>query len=389
MERLVGRPTLDVVVSVSGAQLSPLERQGSCRLELATPIGNEDVMRALPPADASLGDGFPVHRVVRTFALDGQPLLDPTGRIGKRLEVTSCDYLAPLGWLDSLRDALEASGGRLHALVPGGVAAAAATLTDDERAAGVIVVDIGGLTTDIAFYRHNTLRELCSVPFGGQHITLDLAQLLDIDEADAESLKIRHGAADPFSVATPGIQWGARGIATLQRLASQGRVPAEAVQAIAGARLRLIFEELGTQCAGLGVNLKLDAPAGIVLTGGTAKLSGSDGIAEATLGVPARCAGVRAAAGFPEIPDPAASVSIGLVRYCADRMVDPPAEPLRASRRGRAATTSNAARETAPALFGHNAFASVNGLLQSRPTQGWGRWMANWMREFIPARALD
>src|SRR4029078_824518 len=103
---------------------------------------------------------------------------------------------------------------------------------------------------------------------------------------------------------------------------SEGELPPEAVQAIAGARLRLIWEELATQCAGLGVNLKLDAPAGVVLTGGTAKLPGSDARAEATRGVTARCAGVRAAAGFPEIPAPAASVSIGLVRYCAERMID-------------------------------------------------------------------
>jgi cell division protein FtsA len=391
LQRLLGAPAPDVILSVSGARLTPLERQGSCRLELATPVSNDDVMRALPALDdAHLGGEYPVHRVVRAMQLDGQLSQDPTGRIGKRLEVTTREYLAPLAWLNALREALEAAGGRLHALVPSGVAAAAATLTDEERARGVVLADVGGLTTDVAFYSHDTLRELISIPFGGQHITLDLAQLLDIPEDEAEDLKWRHGAADPFNIATPGIEWGARGIATLQRLAHEGRVPAAAVQAIAGARLRLILEELVSALAATGVNVRLDAPAGVVLTGGSAKLLGSDAIAEETLGVPARCAGVRAAPGFPEIPDPSASASVGLVRYCASRLLDPPAEPIQASRRGRAASSSRTPA-AASVAFGHNAFATVSGLSLSRArvSQGWGRWVAHWMREFVPARALE
>ena len=391
LARLVGAPTPDVILSVSGAQLTPVERQGSCRLELATPVCNDDVTRALPSVDdTQLEGGYPIHRVVRSMLLDGQPALDPTGRIGKRLEVTTRDYLAPLAWLNALRGALEAAGGRLHALVPSGVAAAAATLTDAERASGVVLADIGGLTIDVAIYSQQTLRELISIPFGGQHITLDLAQVLDITQADAEVLKWRHGAADPFNVATPGIEWGARGIATLQRQAHEGRAPAAAIQAIAGARWRLMLEELVSAVAATGLNLRLDAPAGIVLTGGGAKLHGSDAIAADTLGVPARCAGVRAAAGFPEIPDPSASASVGLVRYCAGRLLDPPSAPIQASRRGRAAAGARSSA-TAPAAFGHNAFISVSGrsLVRMHAPQGWGRWMANWMREFIPARALD
>jgi cell division protein FtsA len=390
--RLAGYRVADVILSVCGARLRAVDRHGGCRLELATPVTADDVMRALPPLDAAaLGDGHAVHRVVGQITLDGQPLADPTGRIGKRLEVGTRDYVAPATWLTELQGALERAGGRLHACVPEGVAAGAATLSDAERAEGVVLADVGALTTDVAVYVSGALRELLCVPFGGQHVTLDLAQVFDIDAADAEELKLRHGAADPFNAATPGIEWGPRGIATLQRLAAQGNVPREAAQAIAGARARMLCEALDEALTACGVSVRLDAPAGIVCTGGGAKLAGLDAIAEDVFGVPARCAGVRAAAGFPEIPDPAVSASIGLVRYCAGRLQDAPRPPLAASGRGRAARAERSDRQyaAASAQIGHNAFSGVAHFARVPPTREWGRWMAHWMRGFIPARAAD
>ena len=396
---LAGRPVHNVILSVSGAQLTAVDRHGACALELASPVTGDDVMRALAGGPAQgLHGKHVIQRVVRAIALDGQRLDDPTGRIGKRLEVETRDYAVSTSLLNALRDAAERAGAHVQALVPAAVAAAAATLRDIEREDGALLVDIGSMTSDIAYYRNGELRELASVPFGGQHITLDLAQLLDISEADAEDLQWQHGATDPFSVAVDGIEWGSRGIATLQRLAARGRVPAPAVQAIAGARLRIIAEQLGETLATLGVNPRLDAMRGVVLTGGAAKLTGIDAVLADALGVPVRRAGVLAAEGFPEIPDPAVSASIGLLRYCARRLAAGDDERVTPAvrRRNRVEPVAGADTPESTSRLGSERLSlpprrqpAFGAKRESyyQASRGLGRWMFAWVREFIPARA--
>jgi cell division protein FtsA len=385
---LIGAPVHDVALCVSGARLEALDRSGGINLEPGRPVDQSDILRAIGVSRGSDPAGLhTVHRVVRALSVDGAITRDPTGRIGRRLEVATRDLAMPAQLVERLRQAAEAAGVQVHTLIPEGVAAATAATTEEERSAGVAVVDIGSGGADLAVYVDGELRHVAAVPLGGNHITADIAGVIDISTEQAESLKRQYGAIDRNSNDEL-MEWNARTIAALQRQAATGDIPPGAVRSIAAARAIQIVDALHTSLRDAGMIDYLRA--GVILTGGTSQLRGIEDIANAIIGVPVRSGAVVSGDGFPSIVDPSAVPSVGLVRYCALRANAAPAARGESRRIGAGvnAFVHPAVQRVMPVRDTMEPPPSKQ-RAERTGTRSWGRAFRNWMREFVPARVED
>ncbi len=390
IRHLAGAPIQDLVISVGGAQVAPIDRRGQVRLDGASAIGQREVEQAIENAKSDDPEGLrTIHRVVRSFAVNGEPTTAPLERFGTDLEVWIRDFAVTSELVEGIREAASSASTRVHAFVPGGVASAEAALTPEERRQGAILIDVGGATTDVAVYIDGELHDLTGFPMGGHHLTQDLAVVLEVPLEVADRLKIRDGVSSPADAAKVPVDWGPRGIARIQRQARDGTLPGDVVRAITGARMAQIMErakEIAQRIDGHNQSLS----GSIVVTGGSSKLRGIDEVASAVFGLPARRGDILPSEGFPPIADPSSSAAIGLVRYCASRgawAAQPPREkfggrPARAEGEKRGWMPVRAPRhhdEPVPHQDVHQSVGTVE-------TRDWGRLMRDWMREFIPAR---
>lgn len=390
VRHLTGSAIQDLVISVAGAQMAPIERHGQVRLDAGYPIGHREVEQAIEAAFDNDPEGLKtVHRVVQGFSVHGQATRSPIGRHANDLDVYVRDFAVTTELVEGIRQAAASLGMRVHAFVPGGVAAGEAALTQEERENGVVLIDIGGATTDVASYIDGDLHDVSGFPLGGHHLTQDIAAVLEVSLEAAERLKRRDGIATSSESSRVPVDWGPRGIARIQRQARDGTLSADVVRAIAGARLEQILQRARD------IALRTDGHNGsrhgsIVVTGGSSNLKGIEEAAAEVFGLPARRGEILPSTGFPPIADPASSTSVGLVRYCASRgawAADSsseegwPPEPVRA---GHGRNDEQSRWNDAPLYTDVRRDASR---AQSSGGRDWGQFMRNWMREFIPARS--
>ena len=368
----------DIVVSISGAQFFSVTRQGQVSIDSGYPIYQPDIDRVIKAAYAEdEPDLKTIHRIVQGFAINGEPVHNPLGRMGQTLQVKIRDIVVSKALVEGIQLAASAQRVQVHAIVPTAVASGEAVLRTDERERGVILLDIGGSSTEVGFYGDGNLHDVGSIQVGGHHITRDLAMLLDVPLEDAEYLKSLHGVSVVGGADDLGIDWSPRGIATIQNQARNGTLRRDIPRAIAGARVEQILAEIEIMLQQLDPNLQFYA--GVVITGGASRLPGLADVISARTQMSARCGDILPGDGFPEIADPTASASIGLVRYCASR-----AQTTTPPRRQR--------QETQQWMVDPNPqVAQVGDLgytISHRESSGrpWGQVMREWMRGFIPAR---
>jgi cell division protein FtsA len=187
------------------------------------------------------------------------------------------------------------------------LAAATAVLNDDEKELGVCLLDIGGGTMDIAVFTNGAIRHTAVLPYGGDHVTNDIAVTLRTPTKEAEELKIRHGcalrqlAAETDMIEVPGV--GGRGPRQLsrQRLAEviESRIE-ELYQQVQAELRRSGFEEL--------------IRSGIVLTGGTVKLPGMVELGEEIFHMPVRVGTPNYSGTLADVVrDPRYATAVGLL----------------------------------------------------------------------------
>jgi cell division protein FtsA len=172
-------------------------------------------------------------------------------------------------------------GLEVHDLTLQPLASSLAVLTEDEKELGVLLIDIGGGTTDIAIYSEGAIRHTAVIPIAGDQITSDIAMALRTPTPDAEELKIRHGLAkemlaDPDEmVDVPGV--GERGPRVLSR---------QALAAVIEPRVEELFSMVHELVVESGYEALLSS--GVVLTGGAALMPGMTELAEEIFLKPAR-----------------------------------------------------------------------------------------------------
>jgi cell division protein FtsA len=312
-ERVSGYAISQAYVGVAGSHISSQNNRGVVAIGKGDrPIDRDDIERAMESAQAVAvpHNRRIIHSVPREFVVDGQNgIKNPLGLMGFRLEVEAHIVTGAVAAIHNLVRCVELNHIAIAELVLQPLASAEAVLTDEEKNMGVAIVDMGGGTTDVAVYVEGSIWETLVFAVGGNQITNDIAVGLRTPFAAAEDAKIRYANALPATVASSEMieitSFGDHPLSTFSR-----RQLCEVV----AARTEEMFELIAHEIKRSGFDGLL--PAGVVITGGTANLTGMRDVAAQTLRLPVRIGLPRRLQGLSEaISSPAYATSVGLLLW--------------------------------------------------------------------------
>ncbi len=283
-EKQAGAHIEGVYLAQAGAHIEGFYNEASVSVSAATNlVGADDIRRVCENAKAKSlpEDRTVIHHIRRPFRLDGRTVPDPEYLEGGKLEV---GYWIVHGSVREVGNSIRVINGfSLHVddLILSSLASGVMVAGRGEMRNGVLVIDIGCGSTDFAFYRDGYVVRTGTLPVGGDHFTNDLSLGLRVTRSQAESLKVNAGKAilDPEDKGKKVWLSGDLSIGDRQ-------IPRESMNKIAHARARELFELVKKK---LGENFTPEkAAAGVILTGGGARLSGMASVAEDVLGIAAR-----------------------------------------------------------------------------------------------------
>jgi cell division protein FtsA len=311
----------DVVVGIAGQHIRSIQHTDYViRTNPEEVISGKDIQLLIDQVNklAMLPGEEIIHVLPQEFKIDGQSeIKEPIGMYGGRLEAS---FHVVVGQASSIRNVgrcIQSSGIELSGLTLEPLASADAVLSQEEKEAGVALIDIGGGTTDLAIFKDGIIRHTAVVPFGGNVITDDIKEGCSIIEKQAELLKTKFGSAWPGEnkdneiVSIPGLR---------------GRDPKEIslknLSKIIHARVVEIIEQVFTEIKAYGhEDPRNKLIAGIVLTGGGAQLNHIKQIVEYITGMDTRI-------GYPnehlagnsseEISNPLYATAVGLLMNSVD-----------------------------------------------------------------------
>jgi cell division protein FtsA len=315
-EKSSGTRILSAHVGVAGQHIACLNNRGIIAIPDRTrPIMPDDVTRVL---DGARVVSIPtnreiIHVIPRYYVVDGQDhISDPVGMYGTRLDVETHIVTGIDSAIQNLTKCVENVGVQVDGLILEPLASAEAVLDQEEKEQGVVLVDIGGGTTDIALFLEGSVYHTAVLPVGGNHVTRDIVVGLRAPYQAAEDAKRKWGHAIPSMV-------DAREEITIEAFGSEGsktelrRRLCEIVQARNEEILEMVTAEVKRAVHDDVIS------AGIVITGGGAKLSGIDLLAEQVTGWPARVGMPRNLHGLTDLLiDPAYATSVGLLQWAVN-----------------------------------------------------------------------
>lgn len=328
-ERMAGTSVTTAFVSVGGNHIASHNSHGVVAVsEPDKEITPQDVKRVIEAAKAvSLPSSREIlHVLPRGYSVDGQDgIVDPIGMTGVRLEVDTHLVTGGATALRNLHKCVEELGVEVSGLVSNGLASALATLSETEKELGVVLVDIGGGTTDVAIFVDGALSYSSVIPIGAVNITKDLAAGLRISLESAEKIKLMLGK-QPKQPVLPELDDRGRpakqadeeldlsGLNLPEELKSISRKTL--IEGIIKPRLNEIFAMVALEVKRSGFGGM--TPSGVVITGGGAETVGAVEAAKRNLampvhiGIPGRVNGL-----IDEIILPGFSTSVGLLHYGA------------------------------------------------------------------------
>jgi len=256
------------------------------------------------PSDRKL-----LHVIPRGYAVDGQAGVEnPVGMHGFRLDVETHIITAAVTSVQNLAKCIRGIGLDIEDLILEPLASSEAVLTEDEKQVGTILADIGGGTTDIAVFKDGSIWHTAILPVAGYQLTRDIAIGLGLPFDVAEEMKKRYGSVMPVyesKLETPStISEDGHGV-SYQDLCDILRARVEEV-------IRLILLEMPRS------EYETLVPGGLVLTGGSANLSGIEALGRDILRLPVRVGVPTNIYGIVEtLHDPAYATSVGLLLWGA------------------------------------------------------------------------
>jgi cell division protein FtsA len=220
--------------------------------------------------------------IPQEYIVDGEPeIKDPIGMGGVRLEANFHIISGQVTNVTNITRCIERSGLSVKDIILEPIASAESVLSEEEKEAGVVLVDIGGGTTDVAIFHDGLIRHTAVIPFGGNVITQDIKEGCRIMQRQAEMLKVKFGSAlaseskENEVVCIPGLKGREPKEITLRNLAS-----------IIQARMEEIIELVNLEIRNSGYEKKLIG--GIVVTGGGSQLKHLTQLIEYLTGMDAR-----------------------------------------------------------------------------------------------------
>jgi cell division protein FtsA len=315
-ERSSGTRILSAHVGIAGQHIGCLNNRGIIAIPDRTrPILPDDVTRVL---DGARVVSIPtnreiIHVIPRFYVVDGQDnVSDPVGMYGSRLDVETHIVTGIDSAIQNLTKCVENVGVQVDGLILEALAAAEAVLDEEEKQQGVVLADVGGGTTDIALFIEGSVMHTAVLPVGGNHVTRDIVVGLRAPYQAAEDAKRKYGYAIPSMV-------DAHEEITVEAFGSEGAKtePRRRLCEIIQARMEEMLEMVTAEVKRAAHDEMVSA--GIVLTGGGAKLGAIDLLAEQVTGWPARVGKPRHLQGLTDLLiDPAYSTSVGLLQWAVN-----------------------------------------------------------------------
>ncbi len=299
-------------VGVTGRHISSANNRGVVAITRNDRlVRSDDLKRVLESAQSVKfpSDRKLLHVIPRGYAVDGQDgVKNPVGMHGFRLDVETHVITAAVTSVQNLTKCIRGIGIDIEDLVLEPLASSEAVLTEDEKQVGVILADIGGGTTDIAVFKDGSILHTSILPVAGYQLTRDIAIGLGLPFDVAEEMKKKHGSVMP-------IYEGKKESSSVQSENGHGasyQDLCDIIRARIDEIIRLIMLELPRSEYGALV------PAGLVLTGGSANLSGIDALGREILRLPVRVGAPTNISGISDtLRDPAYATSVGLLLWGA------------------------------------------------------------------------
>lgn len=316
-----------VVVGIAGQHIRSLQHSDYITRSDAEEVINEDDLDRLCNQVYKLvmlpGEEI-IHVLPQEYRVDGQSeIKHPVGMYGGRLEANFHVVVGQVSSIKNIGRCIKSAGLDLGNITLEPLASADAVLSQEEKEAGVALIDIGGGTTDLAIFKDGIIRHTAVIPFGGNVITEDIKEGCSIIEKQAELLKIKFGSAWPGEnkdneiVSIPGLRGREPKEITLKNLSK-----------IIHARVVEIIEQAYVEIKNYGhEEQKKKLIAGIVLTGGGSQLKHLKQLVEYITGMDTRI-------GYPnehlagdsdeEVASPLYATAVGLLMKAIDGDRKPP-----------------------------------------------------------------
>jgi cell division protein FtsA len=316
-ELMAGVKINSVYAGIAGDHIRSINSRGVIAVSRGgNEISQADVDRVIDAAQAVAipMDREILHVIPQGFIVDDQKgIKDPIGMAGVRLEVEVHIVTGAVASAENIYKSIKRAGLKVDDLVLQPLASSYAVLTPDEKSLGVALLDIGGGTTDIAMFFEDSIRHTAVIGLGGNNLTSDIAIGLRTPTEQAESIKKKYGCATMSQVKEDEMI-GVFGVAGREEREVSRQVLAQIIEP----RMEEIFSLASREIKRSDYGEMLGA--GVVLTGGAAKLPGAASLAEQVFNQPARVGEPRGISGVVDlIKDPMYATGVGLVLYGYDR----------------------------------------------------------------------
>lgn len=317
-EMMSGREVQNVVTGIAGAHIEGINSRGVVAVTgKGREINNNDIGRVIDAAKAVVmpPDREVIHVIPQEFIVDDQGgIKDPLDMIGIRLEAEVHIITGSVTSAQNLLKCVNRAGFKVYDIVLQSLAAATAVLSREEKELGVLLIDIGGGTTDVLVHLEGAPYHTNVLAVGGGQVTSDLSIMLKTPYESAERIKKESGCCylplieEDEHVVIPGVGgW------------PSASIPKKEIAKIIQPRMAEIFEMVRDHMVKKDYLQHLGG--GVVITGGGALMPGTMELAREIFGIPARIGYPAKTGGLSDVyQSPAYSTAAGLVLYAARQM---------------------------------------------------------------------
>jgi cell division protein FtsA len=312
-ELMAGCQIHSVYAGIAGSHIRSLNSHGIVAIR-DREVFQPDIDRVIDAAQAVAipADQKILHILPQEYVIDTQEgVKEPLGMSGVRLEAKVHLVTCAINAAQNIEKCIRKCGLEVADVILEQLASGLAVLTEDEKELGVCLVDIGGGTTDIAVFTDGAIRHTAVIPIAGDQVTNDIAMALRTPTQNAEEIKIKYACAlaslagENETIKVPGV--GERGDRDLSR---------QALTEVVEPRYDELFTLVQAELRRSGFEDLI--AAGIVLTGGSAKIEGVVELAEEIFHMPVRVGKPQGVTGLTDIVrNPIYSTAVGLLLYGA------------------------------------------------------------------------
>ena len=321
-ELMAGCEIQSVYTGIAGSHVRSLNSHGIVAIR-DREVGRSDVERVIDAARAVAipADQRILHVLPQEFIIDGQEgIRDPIGMSGVRLEARVHMVTGAASAAQNIVKCVQHCGLEVEDIVLEQLASSHAVLTDDEKELGAALVDIGGGTTDIAVFHDGAIKHTAVIPIAGDQVTNDIAISLRTPTQYAEEIKIKYACAlSQLANTDETIEVPSVGDRPPRRLARQ------TLGEVVEPRYEELFTLISNELRRSGFEEMI--AAGIVITGGSAKMEGAVDLAEEVFHMPVRLGMPQYVRGLGEIVrNPIHATGVGILLYARNKGEEQAAE---------------------------------------------------------------